>query len=86
MCIGNWTVGDTEGMASYQVVIEQDEDGMFCASVPALPGCFSNGDTHDEALANIREAMSLHLDVLREHGDPIPTPRPVTVEDVDIAV
>ena len=73
-------------MPSYRVVIEQDEDGVFCASVPALPGCFSSGDTHEEAVANVREAMSLHLDVLREHNDPIPASRPVTVEDVDVAV
>lgn len=73
-------------MARYSIVIEQDEDGFYCASIPALPGCFSNGATHAEAVANIRDAAALHLEVLREHGDPIPPPRPVTVEELDIAV
>jgi predicted RNase H-like HicB family nuclease len=73
-------------MTTYQVVIEQDEDGVFCASVPALPGCYSNGSSYEEALTNIKEAVGLHVDVLREHGDPIPPPRPVGVEDIDIAV
>jgi len=73
-------------MALYSIVIEQDEDGVYCASIPALPGCYSNGETHEQTLANIKEAAALHLDVLREHGDPIPPPREVTVEDIDIAV
>ena len=71
---------------SFRVVIEQDEEGAFCASVPSLPGCFSHGDTHAEALANIKEAAGLHLEVMRDHGDTIPLSRPVSVEDIDIAV
>ena len=42
-------------------------------SVPALPGCVSEGDTRAEALANIREAIALYIDDCREAGDPIPT-------------
>ena len=42
-------------------------------SVPALPGCHSQGDTRDEALANIREAIELYVETLRDAGDPVPT-------------
>lgn len=52
----------------FDVLLEQDEDGAWAASVPALPGCFSQGDTRKEALANVREAIALHL----EGAKPLP--------------
>lgn len=52
------------------------------AEVPSLPGCISQGKTRDEALANVREAISLHEDVLRERGEPIPDDRVELVEVV----
>ena len=55
-----------------RVVIEQDEDGAFVASCPALPGCISQGKTRREALANIRDAIAGYLESLRKHGDPVP--------------
>lgn len=58
---------------AYTVVIEPAEDGGFCVYVPDLPGCVSAGDTPDEALANIREAMQGHIELMRESGEPIPT-------------
>lgn len=71
---------------SFRVVIEQDEDGVFCASVPVLPGCHSHGVSYEEALENIKEAAALQVEVLRDHGDEIPPSRPVSVENIDIAV
>jgi predicted RNase H-like HicB family nuclease len=56
----------------YTVVLEQEQDGGYVASVPALPGCVSQGDTREAALANIREAIELYLDDCRDTGDPIP--------------
>jgi predicted RNase H-like HicB family nuclease len=56
----------------YRVLIEQDEDGVFVAEAPALPGCVSQGRTRDEAIANIKEAISGHLESLQAHGDPVP--------------
>ncbi len=56
----------------YTVVLEQEQDGGYVASVPALPGCVSQGDSRDEALANIREAIELYLDDCRAAGEPIP--------------
>lgn len=56
----------------YTVVLERESDGGYVVSVPVLPGCVSQGDTRDEALANIREAMELFLEDCRLAGDPIP--------------
>ncbi len=56
----------------YRVFIEQDEDGVFVAEVPALPGCISQGNTRKEALQNIQEAISAYLESLKAHNEPIP--------------
>jgi predicted RNase H-like HicB family nuclease len=63
---------ERERPMKYRVLIEQDENGFFTAEVPALPGCISQGETREEALANIREAIAGYLESLSEHGDPIP--------------
>lgn len=65
----------------YVVIIERGQTG-FGAYVPDLPGVMSVGDTEVEVKANIREAIALHLDGLRESGSAIPQPRSsVTVVD-----
>ena len=56
----------------YRVLIEQDEDGVYVAEVPALPGCISQGKTRNEVLHNIKEAMAGYLESLQAHGEPIP--------------
>ncbi len=53
----------------YAVIIEQSKDGSFWTCVPDLPGCISCGDTREEAERNIAEAISLHIESLREHGE-----------------
>jgi predicted RNase H-like HicB family nuclease len=68
----------------FRVLVEQDEDGVFVAEVPSLPGCLSDGRTREEALANVREAIALYLESLEAHGDPIPPP--ITEEVIEIAV
>lgn len=63
-------------MHKYEIVIYwSDEDGVFIAEVPELPGCMAHGDTSERALAQAQEAIALWLETAREHGDPIPTPR-----------
>ena len=52
------------------VVLEQDEDGFSVAEVPATPGCLSQGNTRDEALTNIREAIEGWLDVMQSKSAP----------------
>ena len=56
----------------YRVLIEQDEDGVYVAEVPALPGCISQGKTRSEALDNIKEAITVYLESLQAHGEPVP--------------
>ena len=59
---------------TYRVLIEQDEDGVFVAEVPALPGCISQGQTRTGATTNIKEAIALYLESLAAHNDPVPPP------------
>ena len=56
----------------FRVTIEPDEDGIFVAQCPALPGCVSQGDTREEALKNIEEAAELYIEDVRATGDPLP--------------
>lgn len=51
---------------NFKVLIEQDEDGVFVASVPAIPGCHTQGRTYEEVMENIKEAIRLCLEVARE--------------------
>ncbi len=57
----------------YVVIVEQGENG-FGAYVPDLPGCVAVGETREEALRLIREAIELHLEGMREEGLPVPEP------------
>jgi predicted RNase H-like HicB family nuclease len=68
----------------YRVLVEPDEDGVFVAEVPALPGCISQGTTRAEALINVKEAIAAYLDSLEKHGEPVPPPISEEVVEVDI--
>jgi predicted RNase H-like HicB family nuclease len=57
---------------TFTVLFEPDEDGFIVASVPALPGCFTQGRTHEEATANIKQAVAAYLESLRKDGEPLP--------------
>jgi predicted RNase H-like HicB family nuclease len=56
----------------YTVVVEQDEDGLYIASVPLLPGCYTQGETYEEALENIKDAIKLHIEARQAFGEPVP--------------
>jgi predicted RNase H-like HicB family nuclease len=58
-----------------RVLLYPGEDGFMVAEVPSLPGCISQGRTREEALENVREAISLHEEILRDRGEPIPEDR-----------
>ena len=61
-----------------QVILIPDlESGGYVVEVPTLPGCYSQGETQDEAIANIREAIALHIESMIAHGEEVP-------EDVEI--
>ena len=55
-----------------QVVIYQDEEGYWISECPSLPGCLSQGNTKEEAIANIKEAMAGYIAALEEDGLPVP--------------
>ena len=64
------------------VTIDRDEDGIWVAECPSIPGCVSQGDTKDEALANIREAIELCIEVRAEKGMPLT----IETRQVEVAV
>jgi len=66
----------------YRVLIQQDEDGIYVAELPSLPGCISQGAMRDEAVAQVREAIAAYVESLQEHGEPIPPP--ITEEIVEL--
>ena len=62
-------------MHKYAITIFwSDEDGMYVAAVPELPGCSALGDTYEEALREAQVAMSLWIDTAKEFGHPVPVP------------
>jgi predicted RNase H-like HicB family nuclease len=65
--------GYGETAMRYTVVLEQEEDGGYVASVPALPGCVSQADNRAEALKNMSDAIKLYIEDCRDAGDPVPT-------------
>lgn len=58
-----------------QVLIYLGEDGYWVVECPSLPGCLSQGETKDEAIANIREAIDLYIEALVDDGLPVPEER-----------
>jgi predicted RNase H-like HicB family nuclease len=69
----------------YRVILQPAEEGGFTVVVPALPGCISEGDTREDALKNIKEAIEGWIEVSRKYGDVIP-PGDVIEEIVEVAV
>ena len=59
------------------MVLEKDEDGIYVATVPALPGCISDGQTVEEAMSNIKEAIRGFIEDMKADGETIP-------HDIDI--
>ena len=72
-------------MMRYTVVLEKEADGGYVVTVPALPGCVSQGDSREEALTNIREAIQLYVDDCRAAGDPVPTEAGKEIVEVEAA-
>jgi len=64
----------------FQVTLDRDEDGVWIAECPSIPGCVSQGDTKAEAVQNVREAIRLCLEVRAERG------MPLTVETCQVEV
>ena len=58
----------------FRVLIEQDEDGVFVAECPTLPGCISQGKTREDAVANIKDAIEGYIASLEKHGEAVICP------------
>ena len=67
----------------YRILIEIDEEGTYVAEVPSLPGCISQGNTRNEVIENVKEAIRVYLESLQAHGEPIPPP--ISEEIVEVA-
>ncbi len=66
----------------FTVTLDRDEDGAWVAECPSIPGCVSQGESREEALANVREAITLCLEVRSERGMPLT----VETRQVEVAV
>ena len=69
----------------FPVIIEKDEDGYF-ASCNELQGCYTQGETYEEVIENIKEAIQLHIEDRLETGEKIPQPQNVSLTLMDVAV
>lgn len=65
-------VEETRVPRSYKVVIEPDEDGVFVATVPSVPGVAEQGENAEEALENLKEALGFHLESMEMEGEELP--------------
>lgn len=70
---------------NFAIVVEYDKNGYF-ASCPGLQGCYSQGKTYEEALANIRDAITLHVEDRLESGEEVPREHFVSIAAINVAV
>ncbi|MBI5696021.1 MAG: type II toxin-antitoxin system HicB family antitoxin [Nitrospirae bacterium] len=70
----------------YPVVIQEGEDGKYVVTCPAIEGCYSQGDSIPDALANIKEAIALCLEVMAERGEAWPVPTTTLLSEVAVEV
>ena len=68
----------------YTIVVEQDEDGVYIASCPAIQGCYTQGDTYEQAVENVKDAIRLHIEARIELGEPVPLE--VAIDEVEVSV
>ena len=66
----------------YTVIVERDENGMYIAYCPALQGCYTQGETYEEVMKNIKEAIELNIEARKEMGEEIPIE--MAIEEVEV--
>jgi len=69
----------------FSVIIEKDRDGYF-AFCPELQGCYTQGDTYEQTLENIKDAIHLHVEDRLESGEDIPQPESVSLTSLEVAL
>lgn len=57
---------------NYKILLNKEEEGGYMVTIPALPGCITQGDTIDEALAMAKEAIELYIEELQSRAEPLP--------------
>ncbi len=71
---------------NFPVVVEKDEDGFFVADCPELSGCHTQGNTLEEAITNIRDAIKLNLEILKEDKQDIRISQPVSLTSIEVSL
>jgi predicted RNase H-like HicB family nuclease len=66
----------------FTIVVEQDDDGVYIASCPTLQGCYSQGETYQEAVENLKDAIQLHIEARQALGEPIPLE--IAIERIEV--
>ena len=75
---------DKSIMAKFLVYLEAAEDGGYIVSCPQLPGCVTQGETVEEAMAMIKDAVQGYITSLRKHGEPIPPSLEERIEKAEV--
>jgi len=68
----------------YVVVVHEAEEGGYWGEVPALEGCFAQGETVEELLEDAKAAAQSHIEALRVDGQPVPSPRGILIATVSL--
>ena len=71
-------------MQEYTIIIHPAEEGGFWVDVPTLPGCFSQGESIEEAMRNVKEAIDLHIECLKEENEPVPIENDLIISRVQV--
>ena len=72
-------------MTGYTIIIHPAEEGGYWVEVPTLPGCFSQGESIEEAMKNVKEAIELHIEGLMEEHEPIPIENDLIIGRIQVA-
>jgi antitoxin HicB len=59
-------------MLKYTIILVPEDEGGYSVEVPALPGCYTQGETREEAISMAKEAIELYLESCKAHGEPVP--------------
>ena len=70
---------------NYMIIFEKEEDGGYHAFCPSLPGCHTQGDTYEEAVENIKDAVKLYIESIKANGEEIPA-EDITIKSLKVAV
>jgi predicted RNase H-like HicB family nuclease len=70
----------------FTAIFEKNEDGSYTVTVPSLPGCISEGDTFDKAFKNIKEAITLYLEVMKKDKEKIKEEEEIIIAPVKVKI